>query len=254
MRRDTRVTQLSGVALGVVWLSVAVPDWSAGESTLHAQGAGVKFTTASVTRSQSFLSIYPVVEEGRFAWQAAPLVKVIEYAYEATSPTLEGKVPLDPMYDIDATFPTSATPREIKDMVKNLLADQFTLRVHHETRRMPIWRLIQASGGHKLGAARAAPTVSGRSLTPGRISFRTTQFVGARVTVRQIADALANFLRDRPVVDATGVSGTFDVNVVQPDATDSQAFLETVPGKLGLKLEPAIDNVQILVVDSFKMP
>jgi uncharacterized protein (TIGR03435 family) len=225
---------------------------------LHAQTTKTaKFTTASVTRSDGFVNPYPTVENGRFLWRAAPLVLAITYAYEVTSPTLIGQIPLEPFYDIDATFPASATTSEVRGMLRVLLVDRFALRAHTERRTMPIFRLVQDVGGHKLRAASRAPTADGRPLQRGRIASFSVRgewhFVGPQVTVREIADGLANLLRDRPVIDATGITGRFDVDIVQK-ATNSESFLADVPRQLGLKLEPATSSVEVLIVDGHKMP
>jgi uncharacterized protein (TIGR03435 family) len=69
---------------------------------------------------------------------------------------------------------------------------------------------------------------------------------------------------DRPVVDRTGLSGRFDYEVrfsVSAGRLDSLAAAPPVPDlfralrdQLGLKLEPVIAPVDILVVDSAEQP
>jgi uncharacterized protein (TIGR03435 family) len=201
-----------------------------------------------VKRSDAFINPNPTVGNGRFVWHAAPLMLVVGYAYDAAAPTIEGKIPVEPTYDIDATCAASATPREVQEMLKNLLIDKFALRVHTEPRTKSFFRLVPEAGGHKLTPAATRSTEShGIRAGQGR-------FVGSGVTLPQIARALANGL-EQPVLDATGITGTFDVDVVDtanPRAS-LPAFLRGVPHQLGLKLEPATGKVDVLVIDGFKM-
>jgi uncharacterized protein (TIGR03435 family) len=243
-----------------VLVGLPLIGWSAGVPALGAQASAKStFTTVSMTRSDAFLNLNPadpVVARDRITWRAAPLFGLIRHAYEATVPTIEGRVPPEPLYALDATFPASTTPAEIRQMLRNLLLDRFALRVRSETRRMPIFRLTADPGGHKLGAGKQPRGPGGMPLPPGRVAVFSQggwHFAGPRVTVRQIADGLADALRDRPVLDATGISGAFDVDVVQ-QAASAEAFLMAVPRQLGLRLEAATGSVDVLVIESFKMP
>jgi uncharacterized protein (TIGR03435 family) len=67
-------------------------------------------------------------------------------------------------FDIDAKADTSVNAQlhgltsdagrlEKKRMVQALLADRFKLRTHRETKQLPIYALMAAKGGAKLGAA-----------------------------------------------------------------------------------------------------
>src|SRR6185503_7510863 len=218
------------------------------EPALHAQVSAKKtFATVSVKRSDAFVNANPTVGNGRFVWHAAPLILLVGYAYDAAAPTIEGKIPIEPMYDIDATFAASATPREIQEMLQNLLIDKFALRVHTEPRTMSLFRLVPGAGGHKLKPAATKTESQGIRVQHGH-------FAGSGWTLPQIARALAGKL-ERPVIDATGITGTFDVDVVDtPNPPASfRAFVEGVPHQLGLKLESATGKVDVLVIDGFKM-
>src|SRR6185295_9661403 len=101
----------------------------------------------------------------------------------------------------------SATPRDVQEMLKSVLIDKFALRIHTEPRTMSLFRLVPDAGGHKLKAA------SNKSTEWPGITVLRGRFAGSRVTVPQIARALSVSL-DQPVLDATGITGTFDVEVV----------------------------------------
>jgi uncharacterized protein (TIGR03435 family) len=233
---------------GIVVAAAGLPR----EPVLHPQASARKtFATVSVKRSDEFINPNPSVGNGRFVWHAAPLMLMVGYAYDASAPTIEGKIPVEPMYDIDATFAASATPRDIQEMLKNLLIDKFALRVHAESRMMSLFRLVSEAGGHKLRPSNTGTESRGITIAQGSAAWRCA---GSGVTLPQIARALSNGL-ERPVLDATGITGTFDFEIVDtanPRASRG-AFVGAVPHQLGLKLEPATGKVDVLVIDGFKM-
>ena len=83
---------------------------------------------------------------------------------------------------------------------------------------------------------------------------------------------IAGFLKnpftgvDRPVVDRTGLTGTFDFSLEwspEPDAArppgsqsedTGPAFLEALQEQLGLKLNPTTGPVDVLVIDHVEGP
>src|ERR1700722_13894756 len=48
------------------------------------------------------------------------------------------------------TMPTKQRIRTEQDMIQAMLADRFKLRTHHETRRLPVYTLVQAKSGSKM--------------------------------------------------------------------------------------------------------
>ena len=83
---------------------------------------------------------------------------------------------------------------------------------------------------------------------------------------------IADFLRylallriDRPVIDRTGLTGYFDIHIGydcapfaepfgRPCKPDSVPFVTALQEQAGLKLEPAREMVDVLVIDSVKVP
>jgi uncharacterized protein (TIGR03435 family) len=54
-------------------------------------------------------------------------------------------------FDITAKAPDGATQPQLLVMVQTLLADRFKLRVHRETREVPIYALVLARADRRLG-------------------------------------------------------------------------------------------------------
>jgi uncharacterized protein (TIGR03435 family) len=196
-------------------------------------------------------------------------------------------------YDIDAKPAANTDPKQIWPMWQALLADRFKLRLHRETRELPIYDLTAAKGGPKLPAAKAAGCVSFPPGTkphpvPGKVDcgyvsgpfggFTSGLFriMGRRVHVADLVRELTSVL-DRPVLDETGFTGEFDLDLsfsaddalkgfpvpggpddpgghrlpTDPNLPNIFAALEQ---QLGLKLTSAKGPVEVLVIDHAERP
>jgi uncharacterized protein (TIGR03435 family) len=172
-------------------------------------------------------------------------------------------------FNIDATadpavdqqlhsLPSDAGRKQKEQMVQALLADRFRLVTHAETRELPIYELIVAKGGAKLGGLKSG----GTTVNHGRDHIE----VEGSNSVAFLAEELSKET-GRDVVDKTGITGRYDLklNWTPDDATEPQ-LLNGVPidsgptlftaleEQLGLKLEPAKGPVQVLVIDKVEMP
>ncbi len=164
----------------------------------------------------------------------------------------------DPSIDVQLTGLSSDAGRKVKEaMVRALLADRFKLVTHTETRELPIYALIVAKGGPKLGVIQD----SGTSINRGndRIEVQTTN------SVSTLAEQLSMIV-GRDVVDKTGIAGRYHLELhwTPDDAAPSSgngatadagpSLFTALEEQLGLKLEPAKGPVQVLVVDHAEMP
>jgi uncharacterized protein (TIGR03435 family) len=170
-------------------------------------------------------------------------------------------------------------------MMQALLEDRFKLKTHRETREIPVYALTVAKGGikfprHREGSCVPPPpfdparTTPPPALQPGQRRcamlgipagpIRTVNAEG--ITIQQFTRL---FLRnvpglDKPVVDKTGVTGSFDFHLqyANPelrarhgDVSDPAApSIFTALGQLGLKLESTKAPGEFLVVDQIERP
>jgi uncharacterized protein (TIGR03435 family) len=157
-------------------------------------------------------------------------------------------------------------------MQQSLLADRFKLKVHFETRELPIYALVVAKGGPKLKASAMDPanpveTVKPRSL---RLGVGTASGEGSRI------GGLAELLekqgevgntpggRGRMVVDKTNLSGLYDwtlrwtpwQDLSSGESSDwkGPSLFTALQEQLGLKLEPTKGKVEVVVIDHIDLP
>jgi uncharacterized protein (TIGR03435 family) len=161
------------------------------------------------------------------------------------------------VYDVTAKAEGEAVPTEdqFRQMLQALLADRFQLRIHREAREMPVYELAIAQNGPKLRAA---------SRDPGAQTVWTSGVVNSLYAAKKTSmKTLAWMLQSqvgRPVVDKTGLSGSYDFelqyapgNPPPADATAPSIFT-AVQEELGLKLESGRASFPVMVIDGAERP
>jgi uncharacterized protein (TIGR03435 family) len=134
-------------------------------------------------------------------------------------------------FDIHAKLPEGGRG-QFREMLQNLLDDRFQLKMHHETREFPVYGVVVGKGGLKLkespldpetdgDGGKGAVNVSaqggrgGTSASYGRgatFSLADDKFEAKKLSMEQLADSLGRFI-ERPVVDMTGLTGTYDLTL-----------------------------------------
>ncbi|HUB52346.1 MAG TPA: TIGR03435 family protein [Terracidiphilus sp.] len=148
--------------------------------------------------------------------------------------------------------------RMLKQMLRPVLADRFQLRIHHETRQLPVYNLVVAKSGPKMKASAATDGSTGSSMSNGYIS-------GQGVPVAALAFNLSNEV-GRQVIDKTGLTGNYDFELkwtpdemqAAPESSDDDdsgaSVFAAIQEQLGLKLESAKGPVDVLVIDHIERP
>jgi len=186
---------------------------------------------------------------GRLTASNASLWDSIRFAYGVKDYQIRGPSWLkSEKYDINAKAESNAQDDQIMRMLQALLADRFNVSLHRETKMLPVYLLKTANSGPKL-----QPVES----TDERDNFRPGEFTGESISMGSLSERLSRTL-DRPVVDKTGLSGVFDLElkwapVDQPDSPLPSIFT-ALQEQLGLKLESGNGPVEILVVDHAERP
>jgi bla regulator protein blaR1 len=285
--------------------SPAIPQWQiAAGGTMAFEVASVKQDTAEPSPSNVSTNVPPgdgdyyTPNGGLFTATNMPLFNYIMFAYKVSDSQagiLRAQVPkwvLSARFDIQARALGNPTKDQMRLLMQTLLADRFKLATHRETRRLPVFDLVQSRPGktgpqlqtHSANTScssvpdspAAAGTVAGGfPLTCGGIQpMQATVSGRVRIGGRNVSMGLiastfpAVMLDSRPVLDRTGLSGTFDFalewtpepNGPLTPSTSFQAdesgpeFLEALKDQLGLKLEATTGPVDALFIDHVEEP
>jgi uncharacterized protein (TIGR03435 family) len=157
-------------------------------------------------------------------------------------------------------------------MLRGLLEDRFQLKVHHESKDMPVYALVVAKGGPKLkdnGGKTSDP-----NMKPGMMRMGPAQLTGSQMPISALVNTLSQQL-GRTVVDQTGLKGNYDFElkwtpdlsqgggpfgggplppgVEAPDPNGPTVFT-AVQEQLGLKLESQKGPVDVIVIDQAAKP
>jgi uncharacterized protein (TIGR03435 family) len=190
---------------------------------------------------------------------------------------IHGKVP----DDLEAVL-QKMTPQDRIDqnrsMQQSLLADRFHLKAHFETRVLPVYELVPAKGGLKITEVPAPPErkpgdppirdCAGDPLPPGSSmsSFNSNglRVLNARaIKMQLLARIIGGDAGDRPIVDHTGFTGYFDIkdltwaplgDASADSAPDAPSLIGALEKTLGIKLVPAKDPIEVLVIDHIEKP
>ncbi len=224
------------------------------------------FEVASIKPSQpGDRSVITRLPGGRFTAEKATLKTLVKWAYELTDDELSGGPAwIDSgRYDIVATPERDAgneqagRDRQIRMMLRALLADRFKLAMHRESREMQAYVLTVAKGGSKLTKTVDPP--GPRMHMGGKGPLRTMTFQAAPTAY--IARYLSIELH-KEVVDRTGLPDSFDCKLEwTPDmgqgastAAAGPSIFTAIQEQLGLRLRMEKVPVDIYVVDSAERP
>lgn len=160
-------------------------------------------------------------------------------------------------YDIDARTTGVYTREQMAGMLRSLLAERFELAEHSEAREMRVYDLMVDKSGLKIHEVKD----NGSSSVQGGFHFHGDMRRFADLLTVQFSIPAANNPSEPvrgggpqiPVVDKTGLAGTFDFSVdIRPElGTDALTLWQrALQDQLGLNIESRKENVAILVVDS----
>jgi uncharacterized protein (TIGR03435 family) len=192
-------------------------------------------------------------------------------------------------FDITARAPVNTPDNLLRPMLRALLAERFRFVFHTESREMPVYALVVDRGKGKPGPSLKAstqcdpdaintlgPRIADPALPIGKrpctvisgFDGRGTAYItgGAR-PIAAVVEALQNpglqGMVDRPVVDRTGLTGTYDFDLrfaaaaalaATSDAPNLPSIFTAIQEQLGLKLETSRGPVEVFVIDSVERP
>ena len=270
----------AGAGLVLSALFVASPLRAQTEQTFEV--ASIRRNIAGSQRGSGLAAPQP---GGRFLAVGVTLRRLVEDAYDQRQ-VAGGPAWTDTdRFDVNARADGDPSPAEIARMLRLLLMDRFKLIVHTETREAAVYALTAARSDGRLGpriresdakcteeARRFFPAANPGGAAPPCGDFR----LGAAVLIARgmTMPALARLLSgraDRPVLDRTGLTSAYDLDV---DWSSDLGLQQALPGsagagdltpdgvslftalreQLGLRLEPTRAPVEALIIDRAEPP
>jgi bla regulator protein blaR1 len=281
--------KLTLAVAGTAALAVPIAVGIVNAPAIRAQSATAptpKFEVASIRLSKNpepggNVEITP----GRFRGKDLALQWLILVAYRINSGNLSGDLPswtISERYDIDAKTDDASGEDRILLALQALLKDRFALKEHHEVKEEPVYFLTIGKNGIKMPPGSCVPTKKDlpnecySQKSDGLV--QTMDWRGVRISdptgvaYRTLVGHLS--INKRPVIDKTGLTGTFDVHLRWARDPEPEGFLppgdtaalapSAEPGapsifdameeQLGLKLESGRGPVEYLIVDGVERP
>jgi uncharacterized protein (TIGR03435 family) len=228
---------------------------------------------------------------GRLSVTCLPVKFLIQAAYadspDASVPISGGPAWIESdLYDIEAKAENNPSREAMSGpMLQALLEERFKLRIHRESKEVPVYDLTVGKSGPKLQAFKEGSCVTNDperlpSAAPGQkrptlCGSYSIGLKGANLTLDVHRRTMTEFSRqlhlDRPVMDKTGITGLFDFHLefasdgttagffppgfqvpVPSDSAGGPSIFTAVQEQLGLKLEPAKGPGEFLVIESLE--
>ena len=221
---------------------------------------GLKFDVATVKKVEGGVPPGDIPRNmettpGNFAMRNVALRFAVEWAWDLKDYEIVGPdwIKGDERYDIQAKAGGSASDDEMRQMLQALLLERFQMKVHRETRELPVYVLLPGKGEAKVKTAGPdeKPGLSGNAQGVTFTAFPISRFT-FMLTRRM----------DRPVLDQTGLKGIYDYTIdlsglgfagrpaERQEGEAGPSVFTTVQRDLGLKLEARKEPISILVIDS----
>jgi uncharacterized protein (TIGR03435 family) len=210
-----------------------------------------------------------LMQPHRFSTTSMSLNDLITYAYGIHARQIVGGANwmASDRWDILAEPEAQGAPNraQLKTMVQSLLADRFQLAFHHDTKELSVYAIVVAKNGPKLVKSAGDPNG-----LPGMFFRGLGNLPATNASMAELASLMQEAVLDRPVIDQTGISGKFDLELrwtpdetqfeghganVRRDAPDAPPDLFTAfQQQLGLQLKPIRAAVDVLVIDRVERP
>jgi uncharacterized protein (TIGR03435 family) len=273
--------------LGVALLGMTV---LAAQTPLATSSDGPRFDVASIkpNTTENGSSSFGLLPGGVFRVVNGVVFGIITTAFGGDRPLHESQVIGAPdwvstsRFDITAKAPDpDVKQHDVLPMLQAMLADRFKLQVHHEPRELPVYALVKARADGRLGPQLRASSLDCEAVARARregaplpsdapkdrpicggyrmnSSAEGLTMMAGGITMQTLVNILAN-QSERIVVDHTGLTGVFDVDLhwdfTRTNVTnDAPTIFTATQEQLGLKLESQRLSVDVVVIDHVERP
>ncbi len=237
-------------------------------AALHAQGntppADARFEVATIKPGIPGESpgIRFLVSFTRVSTANTSVTDLLKYAYGLHADQILGgsEKLMHQGYSIEAVVsadtPTKPNADLLKQMLRNLLADRFGLVFHNESHDLPVYILSADANPHLKPTEQAVPMTTG--------GYGNGTLIVHHGSPHDLAAYLQRFVTSRPVLDQTGIDGSFDMEIHftpddAPARTDNTtpeypSLFTAIREQLGLKLTAAKAAAPVIVIDKVTEP
>jgi bla regulator protein blaR1 len=285
------------IALGIT--VVAIPIFSQAPA-----GSKPSFEAATIKPNLSGENHVAILGQpgGRFVVTGASLKMIMGVAYSVRDFQIIGGPTwiTSDRWDIEAKAeegsipppagpPDPTTPNPLAIRVQSLLEDRFQLKIHHETKELPVYELTVAKGGPKMklsedqtpfrpperGGAPPPPPQRGGPVPRGGMRMGRGNLEATGVPFANLVQALSQQL-GRTVIDKTDLKGFYDIKLQwtpefspagplgpggpggpeppPPADASGPSIFTALQEQLGLKLDSTKGPVDVIVIDSVQRP
>jgi uncharacterized protein (TIGR03435 family) len=192
---------------------------------------------------------------GNFAMRNIALRFAIEWAWDLKDFEIIGPdwIKAEERYDIIAKAGHPASENEMRQMLQTLLQERFQMKIHRETKELPVYVLLPGKSEAKVKPASPddKPALSGNAQGTTFTGFPISRFT-----------FLLTRRMDRPVLDQTGLKGIYTYTIdlsglgfagrpaERQEGEAGPSIFTTVQRDLGLRLEARKEPISMLVIDS----
>lgn len=232
-----------------------------------------------------------LINETGFEAENIPLFNVVQFAYDVRSASQMAGAPdwvKNVNFDIQAKedaatiealrkLEPAQSQKQMRLMIQVLLADRCHLKVVRETGERPVYALVVVKKGGSIMKPSNVALLQGQGTQKApegiqqgiRMNGRG-DLQGMFASTQILANVLARMpeTEGRPVVDRTGLTGTYDFSLKwtpelpgtgggaqgPPPDNSGPSLFTALQEQLGLKLEPQKGSVEILRIDSIERP
>jgi uncharacterized protein (TIGR03435 family) len=247
----------------------------AAPALLHGQAPDQKplaFDVASIKPANAFAarpgrlgSVNVVVMPGRLVARNATVKDLVRDAYSVDDYQVFGGPAWmsSDRFDVEAKAAGNTNRDQLLLMLQRLLAERFKLKAHRDSKELPSYALVLVKSGPKFHALEAAEQacypMCGEPAPLNRLRQRD---------VSSLARYLTRLGADRPVIDKTGLTGPFKIELDMqkimgaaierggPPTNENifRATVDAVQDELGLTLKFTKTPVDVLVIDHVEKP
>jgi uncharacterized protein (TIGR03435 family) len=169
-------------------------------------------------------------------------------------------------FDIEAKAAHASSIDDLHTMFQNLLADEFKLKFHKETKEGPVYALVIDKSGSKLKVNDEPKSYKKFTLMPGKPG----ETIAAGEDMVHFCWYLSNtaLRNERPVINKTGLDKAydftlsylpqlppgFDMDKLPAELNDLPSIFVALKEQLGLRLETQKGPVEYYVIDHVEKP